>query len=127
MKSVAGLSFIGALCLGLTAGATYAGSADLPVVQGQGSLTVSGDGYWHRDTYGSGEQPVLSAYTSDGQQLPDGEYRYELRMVPGNTGSAARQQDVLRGKSGESGFNKQQPVPTISGQFEIQGGQVIVP
>jgi hypothetical protein len=89
---------------------------------------VSGDGYWHRETYQSGEQPALSAYTSDGQQLPDGEYRYELRMVPASKGSAARQQDVLRGKSGESpGFNKQQPVPTISGQFVVQGGQVVVP
>lgn len=127
MKSVAEFRFIGALCLGLMAAPTFAGDAGLPVVQGQGSLTVSGDGYWHRDTYQSGEQPELSAYTSNGQQLPDGEYRFELRMIPANTSSAARQQDVLRGKSGDSGFNKQQPVPTVSGQFQIQGGQVVIP
>jgi hypothetical protein len=133
MTSLAKLGSIGFICLGLLAGPAYskppadASGGVLPVVQGQGSLTVSGDGYWHRQTYQAGEQPVLSPYSSDGQLLPDGQYRYELRMVPENSKSVARQQDVLRGKSSTAGFNRQPPVSTVDGQFEIQGGQVVFP
>ena len=133
MKSAVKLTPIVLMCLGLLAAPTHSDSmadvsgGDLPVVQGQGSLTVSGDGYWHRQSYQSGEQPVLSAYSGNGELLPDGEYRYELRMVPESAKSTARQQDVLRGRSPDSGFNKQPSVPTYSGQFSVEGGQVVLP
>jgi hypothetical protein len=133
MKFGAESSLIGLLCVGLMASPAYSeppaepASGEFPVVQGQGSLTVSGDGYWHRGTYQSGEQPVLSAYASDGQLLPDGEYRYEFRTVSASAKSSSRQQDVFRGRSENSAVTRRKSVPTVSGRFEIQGGQVIFP
>ena len=133
MKSAAkGVSF-GFICLGLMASPAFSqpqingSGGDLPVVQGQGTLTISGDGYWHRQALQSGEQPVLSSHGGDGQLLPDGQYRYELRMVPENAISSARQRDVLCGNAPDTFTDKQQPVPTIDGQFEIQGGEVVFP
>jgi len=133
MKSAVKMASIGFICLGLMATLGYsqsqgnASGGDLPIVRGQGTLTVSGDGYWHRQALQSGEQPVLSSHSGDGQLLPDGQYRYELRMVPESAMSSARQRDVLRGNAADTAADIQQPVPTIDGQFEIQGGQVVFP
>jgi hypothetical protein len=90
----------------------------LPIVEGVGSLTVSGGGYWHKDIYEDGEQPHLSAYDTSGRVLSDGFYRYEFRSSP---------QEAA--ETGESAFSlsnsKQQQGETVRGQFEIVGGQMV--
>ena len=98
----------------------------LPAAVGKGSLTIAGEGYWHRQTLEDGEYPTLSGYDSSGQALPDGVYRYEFRSFP-DTSASPRQQDLMRGKGrgltadtfkGRSGEK-------LSGRFEIRGGEII--
>ena len=126
---------LGLLLLGTVAQSAYAQGAgrdqstgELPVVAGKGSLTVAGEGYWHRDIYQDGEQPSLSAYDNTGQLLPDGEYRYEFRSFPDGAGSSPQQQDLMRnqGIGISQGKGKAQPPSTRAGSFEVHGGQLIL-
>jgi len=98
-----------------------------PIVDGKAVLTVSGEGHRHRQIYESGEQPALSGYDSSGQQLPDGEYRYQLRSIPANSVATNTQQDLLSGNSTSGNTGKTSPSSVQSGDFEIQNGLVIYP
>jgi hypothetical protein len=93
----------------------------LPVVHGVGSLTISGDAYWHEDTYADGEQPSLSPYDEAGQLLPDGRYRFEFRSTP-------QASELKSGSAGVPGLDLssgEQHGQTVRGQFEMRGGQMI--
>ena len=100
---------------------------DLPVATGQATLTIAGNGYWHREVLSSGDQPVITAVGSEGQILEDGIYRYEYRMVSGTVSSSPRQQDMLRGhgKVSSPGSRKSRGRNTYAGTFEVQAGQVV--
>jgi hypothetical protein len=104
---------------------------EFPVVQGKGVLTVVGEGYGHRDILEDGEQPSLSAYGSSGDPLPDGFYRYEFRSFPEGTDSSPRQQSYQQPEGKAVGYGKRKSkgegVSTVSGRFEIQGGELIFP
>ena len=123
---------LGLLCLGAAAQSVYVQGApangELPVVNGKGSLTIAGEGYWHRDTYQNGDHPSLSAYDNAGQLLPDGSYQYEFRSFPEGAGSSPRQREVLRaeGRGVRQGKGKSQVANRLSGSFEVQGGQLIL-
>lgn len=89
-----------------------------PVVNGAGSLTVSGAGYWHKEIFADGEQPSLTAYDSSGKSFPDGQYRYEFRSSP--------QSDNLSpgySSAPTPGSNKPQ---VVRGRFEVSGGTIIL-
>ena len=94
----------------------------LPAVDGVGSLTISGGGYWHKETYEDGEQPSVDAYDEVGNILPDGLYRYEFRSSPQLSESEASAQ-------GNSAFGlakgRAQAGELVRGQFEISGGAII--
>lgn len=94
----------------------------LPVVEGAGSLTVSGGEYWHKEIYEDGEQPSIVAYDDSGQMLPDGHYRYEFKSSPNTPASDAV-------SPGNSAFGlskaKGQRGEIARGQFEISGGEII--
>lgn len=101
--------------------------AELPVTVGTGSLTVAGQGYWFRKDYQSGESPSISAYDNNGAVLPDGVYRYEFRSLPQGAG-AGNSQDNLTTLEGERIGRRRvtaEAVNTVSGRFEIQGGEII--
>ena len=100
---------------------------ELPVVVGTGSLTVAGQGYWYRKVYEGGESPSLSAFDNNGAQLPDGVYRYEFRSIPEGAGASPRQQNLTRaeGRGLSRGEGKGKGVNTVSGRFEVQGGEII--
>jgi hypothetical protein len=134
MRSLTGTAIAGLLSFGLLAGSAYsAGPAksfagEFPVVSGTGTLTVNGGGYWSRDTYVAGEQPFLSGLDNDGLPLPDGSYRYEFReMAAESTQTSSRKRDVLKGHGSGRDYAKQKSTDTLSGRFDIQGGQVIFP
>ena len=104
------------------------GPGDLPGVVGKGSLTIAGDGYWHRQELDNGDFPSISAFGGNGESLPDGVYRYEFRTFPGNANAASKRQgsfDRAEGKGLERAAKKSDVVKTLSGQFLIQDGQVI--
>lgn len=86
----------------------------LPAVEGVGSLTISGGGYWHKKTYDGGEQPSVGAYDNAGNILPDGFYRYEFRSSP----------QLSESKPG-LGTGRAQSGELVRGQFEISGGAII--
>ena len=86
----------------------------LPAVDGAGSLTISGGGYWHKETYDDGEQPSVGAYDNAGNILPDGFYRYEFRSSP----------QLSESKPG-LGKGRTQAGELVRGQFEISGGAII--
>jgi hypothetical protein len=102
-------------------------SGHLPVVVGKGSLTVAGQGYWYRETYESGASPSISAYDNAGNVLPDGMYRYEFRSFPTSADASPRQQNLDRteGKGISHGRGKAKGVNTVSGRFEVKGGEVL--
>lgn len=94
----------------------------LPVVQGVGSLTVSGEGYWHQYRYENGEQPRLSAYDSSGLLLPDGSYRYEFVAIQEApvAADAAPESAVFVAAGGEK-----QPARIESGSFTMNSGVMV--
>ena len=104
---------------------------DLPVVRGKGVLKVVGEGYGRRDVLEDGEQPSLSAYDASGAPLPDGDYRYEFKSFSGGSNSSPKQQSYPQPKGKVVGYNKRkikgEGVTTVSGSFQIQGGQLIFP
>lgn len=101
----------------------FAGS--FPVVSGKGVLTVSGEGYLHRELYDDGEVPSLSARDSSGQLLPDGMYRFQFISSSQGGRSSARQRDVLRGDTPAPANGGSVPATQLSGTFEVQGGQLL--
>ena len=94
----------------------------LPVVQGVGSLTVSGEDYWHQYRYQDGEQPRLSSYDSAGQLLPDGTYQYEYVALPNVAvaADAAPETAVFVAAGGE-----ERPAQIESGSFTISAGVMV--
>lgn len=105
---------------------TYSQAAGaLPVADEKVVLTVSGGGRHYREVYESGEQPALSGYDSSGQQLPDGEYRYQLRSIPADSVSTNTQQGFLSGKSISKNTGKTSSSTVQSGRFDVEGGSVI--
>jgi hypothetical protein len=88
-------------------------------------LTVSGEGYRHRQIYENGEQPALSGYDSSGQQLLDGEYRYQLRSIPADSVATNTQQQLLSGKATTSNKGKTSSSSIQSGKFDVEEGSVI--
>ena len=103
------------------------GPGELPGVVGKGSLTIAGEGYWHRQELDSGDFPSISAFGGNGEPLPDGVYRYEFRMFPGNAKAPKAQGsfDRAQGKGLERAGSKSDMVKTLSGQFLVQDGQVV--
>ena len=100
---------------------------NLPIATSQATLTIAGNGYWHREVLNNGDQPDIAAIVSEGQPLEDGVYRYEYRMVSGTVSSSPRQQDMLRGqgKISSPGSGKSRGKNTYAGTFEVQSGQVL--
>jgi hypothetical protein len=101
-KVILGLFLLGSMIQPVSAQA----GPDFPVVDGKAVLTVSGEGYRHRQIYENGEQPTLSGYDSSGQQLLDGEYRYQLRSIPADSVATNTQQQLLSGKATTSKTGK---------------------
>ena len=99
----------------------------LPAVTSSASLTVSGEGYWHREVYQYGDQPSITPYDSSGNLLADGQYRYEYKIFSGGGSSSPRQQDLLGegGAESYSGRTKPKATETLSGSFQVQGGQIV--
>jgi hypothetical protein len=120
-KVILGLFLLGSMIQPVSAQA----GAGFPVVDGKAVLTVSGEGYRHRQIYENGEQPALSGYDSSGQQLLDGEYRYELRSIPADSVATNTQQQLLSGKVSSSKTGKSSSSTIQSGKFDVQGGSVI--
>jgi hypothetical protein len=100
-------------------------AGDFPIADGKAVLTVSGEGYRHRQIYENGEQPALSGYDSSGQQLPDGEYRYQLRSIPADSVATNTQQQLLSGKATTSKTGKTSSSSIQSGKFDVEEGSVI--
>ena len=97
------------------------------VVESQASLTISGNGYWHREMYRSGDAPVISPYDGSGQPLPDGKYRYEFREMAQSSNRGRRQLELLGSDDGGAGANsaaKAQGAEVISGGFRVEGGSL---
>jgi hypothetical protein len=47
------------------------------------TLTIVGpEGFAHRQELAAGQSPLFSLFKSNGERLPDGLYRYELRLLP---------------------------------------------
>jgi hypothetical protein len=120
-KIILGLVLLGSVIQPVSAQA----GAGFPVVDGKAVLTVSGEGYRHRQIYENGEQPALSGYDSSGQQLLDGEYRYQLRSIPADSVATNTQQQLLSGKATTSKTGKTSSSSIQSGKFDVQGGAVI--
>jgi hypothetical protein len=120
-KIILGLVLLGSVIQSVSAQA----GAGFPVVDGKAVLTVSGEGYRHRQIYENGEQPALSGYDSSGQQLLDGEYRYQLRSIPADSVATNTQQQLLSGKATTSKTGKTSSSSIQSGKFDVQGGAVI--
>jgi hypothetical protein len=119
-KVILGLFLLGSVIQPVSAQA----GPDFPVVDGKAVLTVSGEGYRHRQIYENGEQPTLSGYDSSGQ-LQDGEYRYQLRSIPPDSVATNTQQQLLSGKATTSKTGKTSSSSIQSGKFDVQGGAVI--
>jgi hypothetical protein len=119
-KVILGLFLLGSMIQPVSAQA----GAGFPVVDGKTVLTVSGEGYRHRQIYENGEQPTLSGYDSSGQ-LQDGEYRYQLRSIPADSVATNTQQQLLSGKATTSKTGKTSSSSIQSGKFDVQGGAVI--
>jgi hypothetical protein len=96
-----------------------------PVVSGKAALTVSGDGYLHREIYGDGEVPTISVRDNSGQLLPDGVYRFQFTSSPAAGSGSARQRAVMTGEDLSPGVGGAGRGSNLSGTFEIQGGQVV--
>ena len=100
-------------------------AGEFPIVDGAAVLTVSGEGYRHRETYQTGDQPSLaSAIESSGDSLPDGEYSYQFKMIPAGSVATNRQQDMLHGKGANGNKGQTSPATTQSGRFEMSGGVI---
>ena len=128
LRSVLGLLFLGAVAESMYVQGAPA-NGEPPVMAGKGSLTIAGEGYWHRNVFQDGEHPSLSAYDNAGELLPDGSYQYEFRSFPEGASSSPRQRDLMRnqGKAMSQGRGKSPVTNTVSGSFEVQGGQLILP
>ena len=103
-----------------------------PVVSGKGALTITGGGYWVRETYEDGDQPyLLDPVDSSGQPLPDGLYRYQFRSISAGGNTSLRQKSLLKGEDAGQGQGRRaypgtsQAATTLSGAFEVVGGAVI--
>lgn len=59
-----------------------------PRVDSALSLTVAGRGFWQRLIFDAGESGVFRPNDEQGYPLPDGIYRYELRVVDSGAGDA---------------------------------------
>lgn len=109
----------------------FVNALELPVVKGKGIFKIVGEGYGRRVVLEDGEQPSLSAYDASGAPLPDGDYRYEFKSFPGESNSSPRQQSYPKPEGKAVGYNKRkikgEGVTTVSGRFQIQGGQLIFP
>jgi hypothetical protein len=130
MKSSSIYCWIIVLCGSLAqfAHADRAGSGqpgELPVVVGTGTLTVAGEGYWNRKDYQSGDSPSLYDFINNG--LIDGVYRYEFRSSPEGAGVSHRQHNLTRaeGEGISRGRGNAKGVETVSGLFEVRGGEII--
>ncbi|MEQ8860833.1 MAG: hypothetical protein RIC56_19485 [Pseudomonadales bacterium] len=92
-----------------------------PKVDGSLSLTVAGPGFWHRMMVESGEGAVFRPDDQHGRPLPDGLYRYEIRVVSAENESASTGQAfALRAPQGGA------PGPVQTGTFQIDQGSVSV-
>ena len=120
-KVILGLVLLGSVIQPLSVQA----EAGLSVVDGKAVLTVTGEGYRHRQVYENGEQPALSGYDSSGQPLPDGEYRYQLRSIPADSVTNNTQQQLLSGEATSLKTGKTSSSTVQSGKFDVQGGSVI--
>ncbi len=92
-------------------------------------LTVSGPGgFLDRKEFAAGTSPSFSIYAQDGSLLPDGSYKYELRLVPRVDAATQRAQAAAR-ESGEQGFEA--PLFTARtvqrGHFALLGGELVLP
>ena len=109
----------------------YINALELPDVRGKGVLKVVGEGYGYRYVLEDGEQPSLSAYDALGAPLPDGSYRYEFKSFPDRSHSSRRQQSFQQPQGKAAGYTKRKTkgegVTTVSGRFQIQGGEIVFP
>ncbi|HVS00427.1 MAG TPA: tail fiber domain-containing protein [Thermoanaerobaculia bacterium] len=106
----------------------------MPVVEyDQLVLTVTGpDDLMIRREFKAGQNPSLSLFTRRGQRLPDGDYSYELRVVP-VIEPAVREQLSAAREAGNSaaviaGLRRQGKLPASlvqSGHFQITGGTLV--
>ena len=97
-------------------------TGQFPTVQGIATLTVTGGNYWHQQRYESGDRPSLAGYDESGTPLPDGFYRYELRMIKSLPVAAGDATDnrVPGPARGEGPLAE-----VITGQFEMDGGSMV--
>ena len=97
-------------------------TGQFPTVQGVATLTVTGGDYWHQQRYKSGDRPSLAGYDDYGTPLPDGFYRYELRMIKALPVAAEDSADN-RVPGPSRGEGPQAEV--VRGQFEMDGGVMV--
>ncbi|MDA8019422.1 MAG: tail fiber domain-containing protein [Thermoanaerobaculia bacterium] len=78
-----------------------------------GTLTIGGPAGFHsQKAFGSGEAPSFSIWDKAGYALPDGQYKWEIRL-----NAAKRDRSEAAGEKAASFF----------GSFRIEGGSVVVP
>lgn len=98
------------------------GGGDLsiyPKANGPLSFTVAGRGVWQRVLLAPGESAVFRPVDERGNALPDGFYRYELRVVdPASDGTSSDQ--ALRSPEGSA------PRPVQAGSFQMDQGSISI-
>ncbi|MDA1054426.1 MAG: hypothetical protein O3C40_28635 [Planctomycetota bacterium] len=123
-----------------TASITPSGLSLSPNVENNGGvLTVSGNDINIRRTFGPGERPSFDARDDEGNALPDGIYKWELRLnstrlTAVDDGTNGRSQDAVeasqratRGRVGLAGNGRRFQLPTESGAFTVRFGGILDP
>jgi hypothetical protein len=123
-----------------TASITPSGLSLSPNVQNNGGvLTVSGNDMHIRRTFGPGERPSFDPRDDEGNPLPDGIYKWELRLnatqiTAVDDGTNGRSEEATkasrratRGRVGLGGNGRSFQLPTESGAFTVRFGGIIDP
>lgn len=123
-----------------TASITPSGLSLSPNVENNGGvLTVSGSDIHIRRTFGPGERPSFDARDNEGNALPDGIYKWELRLnatrlTAVDDGTNGRSPSVVeasrratRGRVGVAGDGRSFAIPAESGAFTVRFGGIIDP
>jgi hypothetical protein len=123
-----------------TVSITPSGLSLSPNVENNGGvLTVSGNDIHIRRTFGPGERPSFDARDDEGNALPDGVYKWELRLnatrvTAVDDGTNGRSPDAVeasrratRGRVGVAGNGRRFAIPAESGVFTVRFGGIMDP
>lgn len=95
----------------------------LPNVGHEGAiLTINGNGYTVTRAFGKHRTPALDLFDANGYLLPDGNYRWQLELVPGKADA-----ERLQGSASQNGGRSPDAWRALSGSFAIRGGAIASP